>query len=62
MIVLMALMLGSTLRRTVDPSINTISTLLLAVTLLLWVIAFFFTTRAARTRRRALDELLVETR
>ncbi len=52
----------STLRRTVDPSINTISTLLLAVTLLLWVIAFFFTTRAARTRRRALDELLVETR
>jgi ABC-type spermidine/putrescine transport system permease subunit II len=50
----------SSLRRTVDPSINTISTLLLAVTLVLWVIAFLFTIRAARNRRRSLDELLVE--
>jgi ABC-type spermidine/putrescine transport system permease subunit II len=52
----------SSLRRTVDPSINTISTLLLAVTLVLWVVAFVFTTRASRSRRRAIDELLVETR
>jgi ABC-type spermidine/putrescine transport system permease subunit II len=51
----------SSLRRTVDPSINTISTLLLAVTLLLWVIAFLFTVRAARSRRRSIDELLAET-
>lgn len=51
----------SGLRRTVDPSINTISTLLLAVTLVLWVIAFAFTARAARNRRRSIDELLVET-
>jgi ABC-type spermidine/putrescine transport system permease subunit II len=51
----------SGLRRTVDPSINTISTLLLAVTLVLWVIAFAFTVRAARNRRRSIDELLVET-
>jgi ABC-type spermidine/putrescine transport system permease subunit II len=51
----------SSLRRTVDPSINTISTLLLAVTLVLWVIAFLFTVRAARSRRRSIDELLAET-
>jgi ABC-type spermidine/putrescine transport system permease subunit II len=51
----------SSLRRTVDPSINTISTLLLAVTLVLWVIAFLFTVRAARGRRRSIDELLAET-
>jgi ABC-type spermidine/putrescine transport system permease subunit II len=51
----------SSLRRTVDPSINTISTLLLAVTLVLWVIAFLFTVRAARSRQRSIDELLAET-
>ncbi len=51
----------SGLRRTVDPSINTISTLLLAVTLVLWVIAFLFTVGAARSRRRSIDDLLVET-
>jgi len=50
----------STLRRTVDPSINTISTLLMAITLLLWVVAFLFTLRAARSRRRALGGLLAE--
>lgn len=48
----------STLRRTVDPSINTISTLLMAITLLLWVVAFLFTLRAARSRRRSLGGLL----
>jgi spermidine/putrescine transport system permease protein len=33
----------SGIRRTIDPSINTVSTLLLAATLLLFAIAFFFT-------------------
>jgi ABC-type spermidine/putrescine transport system permease subunit II len=51
----------SSLRRTVDPSINTISTLLMAITLLLWVIAFAFTLRGARSRRRAAAPLLGET-
>jgi ABC-type spermidine/putrescine transport system permease subunit II len=48
----------STLRRTVDPSINTISTLLMAITLLLWVVAFLFAVRGARSRRRAAAPLL----
>jgi spermidine/putrescine transport system permease protein len=47
----------SALRRTIDPSINTVSTLLLLVTLLLWVVAFFFTVRAERSRRRAISLL-----
>ena len=42
----------STLRRTVDPSINVISTLLMATTLMLWVVAFAFTIRAERQRER----------
>ena len=50
----------SSLRRTVDPSINTISTLLLAITLVLWVIAFVFAFRADRGRRRAAPPLLTE--
>jgi ABC-type spermidine/putrescine transport system permease subunit II len=50
----------SSLRRTVDPSINTISTLLMAITLLLWIIAFAFTVRGARSRRRATAPLLGE--
>ena len=50
----------SSLRRTVDPSINTISTLLMAITLLLWIIAFAFTVRGARSRRRATPPLLGE--
>jgi ABC-type spermidine/putrescine transport system permease subunit II len=50
----------SSLRRTVDPSINTISTLLMAITLLLWVVAFAFTLRGARSRRRGAAPLLGE--
>jgi ABC-type spermidine/putrescine transport system permease subunit II len=50
----------SSLRRTVDPSINTISTLLMAITLLLWVVTFAFTVRAERSRRRAIGPLLTE--
>ena len=50
----------SSLRRTVDPSINTISTLLMAITLLLWVVAFLFAVRAARTRRRGVGGLIAE--
>jgi spermidine/putrescine transport system permease protein len=50
----------SSLRRTVDPSINTISTLLMAITLVLWLVAFLFTVRAERSRRRAIASLLTE--
>ena len=32
----------SSFRRTVDPSINVVSTLLIAVTLVLWIVAFAF--------------------
>ncbi len=45
----------SSLRRTVDPSINVISTLLMAITLLLWIVAFAFTLRAERQRQRTRD-------
>jgi spermidine/putrescine transport system permease protein len=41
------------LRRTVDPGINVASTLLLAITLLFWVVAAVATLRAARNDRRA---------
>ena len=47
----------SSFKRTIDPSINTISTLLMTVMLVLWVIAFFFTIRVERSRRRALETL-----
>jgi ABC-type spermidine/putrescine transport system permease subunit II len=49
------LYIWSQLRRTVDPSINVISTMLMGVTLLLWVVAFLFTLRgeAGRSGRRA---------
>jgi ABC-type spermidine/putrescine transport system permease subunit II len=51
----------SRLHRTVDPSINVVSTMLLAITLVLWVIAFAFAVRAARSgRTRAADALLGE--
>jgi len=51
----------SRLHRTVDPSINVVSTMLLAITLVLWVIAFAFAVRAARGgRTRATDALLGE--
>jgi ABC-type spermidine/putrescine transport system permease subunit II len=39
----------SGIRRTIDPSINTISTLLLVVTLLLFAVAFFLTLRRQHT-------------
>ena len=48
----------SSLRRTIDPSINTISSVLLAATLLLFVIAFAFTVRAERQRRMRIDEAI----
>jgi spermidine/putrescine transport system permease protein len=51
----------STLRRTVDPSINTISTLLMAITLLLWIVAFVLTFRAERSRRRVGGLIAAET-
>jgi ABC-type spermidine/putrescine transport system permease subunit II len=51
----------SALRRTVDPSINTISTLLMAITLLLWLVAFVITFRAERSRRRVGGLIAAET-
>jgi spermidine/putrescine transport system permease protein len=50
----------SRLHRTVDPSINVVSTLLLAVTLVFWVVAFAFAVRAARDRAGAEETLLGE--
>ena len=49
----------SSLRRTVDPSINTISTLLMAITLLLWVVASSRGPGRA-DRRRGLSGLMAE--
>lgn len=43
----------SKLRRTVDPSINVVSTVLMATTLVLWAVAFLLAVRAARSRGRA---------
>jgi spermidine/putrescine transport system permease protein len=54
------LLIWSRLRRTIDPSIATISTLLLAVSLVLWVVAFVVTVRGERKRSRVLDPLLEE--
>jgi spermidine/putrescine transport system permease protein len=51
------LFIFSKLRRTIDPSINTISTLLLAFTLVLWLVAFAFTIKGSRARARAADLL-----
>ena len=48
----------SSMRRTIDPSINTISTLLMLVTLLLFVIAFLFTARREVAPSRAPRGLL----
>jgi ABC-type spermidine/putrescine transport system permease subunit II len=53
------LFIFSKLRRTIDPSINAISTLLLAMMLLLWIVAFLFTLRGARGRRRGVGIGLV---
>jgi len=54
------LFIWSRLRRTVDPSINVISTALLVVSLGLWVIAFFLTARTERRRLRAAQPALTE--
>jgi ABC-type spermidine/putrescine transport system permease subunit II len=54
------LFIWSRLRRTIDPSLNVISTVLLAVTLVLWVVAFVLTVRSERRRSRALEPLVPE--
>ena len=55
------LFIWSSLRRTIDPSINTVSTLLLALTLVLWLVAFLFTLRLGRARAaRTSEPLLAE--
>lgn len=54
------LYIWSSLRRTVDPSINVISTVLMAVTMALWVVAFFLSIRGERKRGRTLDQLVPE--
>lgn len=45
----------SALRRSVDPSINVVSTLLLAISLGLWVLAFAVMVRREATRRAAVE-------
>jgi spermidine/putrescine transport system permease protein len=54
------LYIWSQLRRTVDPSINVVSTLLMTVTLVLWLVAFLFALRAARRRAASGDDLAAE--
>lgn len=51
------LFIWSSLRHTISPAINTVSTLLMAVTLALWVVAFLFTVRGERLRERQLAAL-----
>jgi ABC-type spermidine/putrescine transport system permease subunit II len=46
------LYIWSSMRRTIDPSINTISTLLLATTLALFALAFFLALRKEHSARR----------
>ena len=50
----------SKLRRTVDPSINVVSTVLMATTLFLWAVAFVFALRAERGRTRRTGGMLGE--
>lgn len=54
------LYIWSSLRRTVDPSINVVSTLLMAIMFLVWVVAFVFVVRVERARRSVANPLLVE--
>jgi spermidine/putrescine transport system permease protein len=49
----------SSLRRTIDPSINAISTLLLLFTLLLFVVTFVLTSWSERRRRGSAEPLVV---
>jgi ABC-type spermidine/putrescine transport system permease subunit II len=53
----MPMFIWSGLRRTVDPSINVVSTVLMLITILLWVVAFLFTVRAGRRGAEGLDVL-----
>lgn len=48
------LYIWSSIHREIDPSINVISTLTLAISLLLWVVAFLLTLRSERRRAREL--------
>lgn len=50
------LYIWSSLRRSIDPSINVVSTLLLMIMLALWVAAFLLTTRSERRRSRAAED------
>lgn len=50
----------SKLRRTVDPSINVVSTLLMAIALVLWAAAFLIAYRAERARGRRPEAMLGE--
>jgi ABC-type spermidine/putrescine transport system permease subunit II len=52
------LFIWSTLRRTVDPTINTVSTLLLLITLGAWLMAFL-ATFAVQRRRSADPEIIL---
>jgi ABC-type spermidine/putrescine transport system permease subunit II len=54
------LFIWSRLRRTIDPSINVISTWLLVISLVLWVAAFLLTLRAERRRARAMGSTMAE--
>lgn len=54
------LFIFSSLRRTVDPSINAISTLLLTVTLVLFAFSFLLTLRTARSRLADTDDMTGE--
>lgn len=53
------LFIWSSLRRTIDPSINAISTLLLAFTVLLFVVTFAITSWGERRRRGTVDPLVL---
>lgn len=44
------LFIWSAMRRTIDPSINAVSTLLMTLTVALWVVGFLFTLRQERLR------------
>ncbi len=50
----------SRLRRTVDPSINVVSTFLMAISIFLWVVAFALALRATRGRGRGAAAILGE--
>jgi spermidine/putrescine transport system permease protein len=56
------LLIWSSMRRTVDPSINAISTLLMAVSLALFALAFLLTVRTNRRRSQAPERYLAADR